>query len=47
MGKGLEHVENFKYFGVMMNENGVIEEGINTRMLNAGRLYHTINKAFF
>jgi hypothetical protein len=46
MGKDLEQVENFKYLGVIINENGQIEEEINTRMLNARKLYHAINKGF-
>jgi hypothetical protein len=44
MGKDLEKVESFKYLGVIINENWKIEEVINTRMLNAGKLYHAINK---
>jgi hypothetical protein len=46
MGKDLEQVENFIYLGVIIKENGKIEEEINTRMLNAGKLYHAINKGF-
>jgi hypothetical protein len=46
MGTDLEQVDNFKYLGVIINENGKIEEEINTRMLNAGKLYHAINKGF-
>jgi hypothetical protein len=46
MGKDLEQVENLEYRGVIINENGKIEEEINTRMLNAGKLYHAINKRF-
>jgi hypothetical protein len=44
--KDLEKVENFKYLGVIIKENGKIEEEINTRMLNAGKVYHAINKKF-
>jgi hypothetical protein len=47
MGKDLERVENFKYLGGIINEKGKIEEEINTRTLNAGNLYHVINKGFF
>jgi hypothetical protein len=46
MGKYLKQVQNFKYLGVIINENGKIEEEINTTMLNAGELYHAINKGF-
>jgi hypothetical protein len=46
MGKDLEEVENFKYLGVIINENGKTEEEINTRMLNVGKFYHAINKGF-
>jgi hypothetical protein len=45
-GKDLEQGESFKYVGVIINENGKTEEEINTRMLNARKLYHAINKGF-
>jgi hypothetical protein len=38
MGKDLEQIENFKYLGVIIQENGKIEEETNTRMLNSGKL---------
>ncbi|CAH1987605.1 unnamed protein product, partial [Acanthoscelides obtectus] len=45
-GARIEQVESFKYLGVVVQGDGTTEEEINEILMNASRLYHTMNTSF-
>ncbi|XP_014290153.1 uncharacterized protein [Halyomorpha halys] len=44
--KRLEQVQNFKYLGAHLNENGYIDEEVSQRIFAAGRIFSLLRRGF-